>query len=261
MIEANQEIFEALKQTYYSKETHLDVIEKYWKEHFKRIVYTFNFIGVNEGDCLELGSTPYFMTMLLKKYSKLNITLANFHDPKKHGDAIPFDIISNGDIWKTQFYNFNVERDTFPFADCSFDLVLFCEMIEHLQNDPVFALGEIWRVLKPDGTLILTTPNINKIQNIQKLLQGMNIYENYSIYGPYGRHNREYCMDELRRLLVYCNFRIKEIFTQNVYEERFNYKNDLINALYKPGTEYGQIIFVKAQKNKIQEVPKPDFLR
>lgn len=45
-----------------------------------------------------------------------------------------------------------------PFDDASFDLVWCSEVIEHL-NDPAFSLGELRRVTKPGGLLVLTTPN------------------------------------------------------------------------------------------------------
>ncbi len=45
-----------------------------------------------------------------------------------------------------------------PFDDGSFDLVWCSEVIEHLQ-DPAFSLGELRRVTKPGGLLVLTTPN------------------------------------------------------------------------------------------------------
>ncbi len=53
----------------------------------------------------------------------------------------------------------NIENDRFPFSDNVFDLVIFAEIIEHLLNDPCRVMREIKRVLKPNGTLILTTPN------------------------------------------------------------------------------------------------------
>lgn len=46
----------------------------------------------------------------------------------------------------------------FPYPADSFDLVWCSEVIEHLK-DPLFTIREIRRVLKPDGKLLLTTPN------------------------------------------------------------------------------------------------------
>jgi len=46
-----------------------------------------------------------------------------------------------------------------PFADAVFDAALSIEGIEHLEDRFAY-LRELHRVLKPQGTLILTTPNI-----------------------------------------------------------------------------------------------------
>ena len=50
-------------------------------------------------------------------------------------------------------------NDRLPFADASFDVVLSIEGIEHLEDRFAY-LRELHRILKPQGTLILTTPNI-----------------------------------------------------------------------------------------------------
>ena len=50
-------------------------------------------------------------------------------------------------------------NDKLPFPDASFDVVLSIEGIEHLEDRFAY-LREVHRVLKPQGTLILTTPNI-----------------------------------------------------------------------------------------------------
>lgn len=43
----------------------------------------------------------------------------------------------------------------------SYDVIVSFQVIEHIKNDKLF-LEEIYRVLKPGGTAILTTPNIKK---------------------------------------------------------------------------------------------------
>jgi 2-polyprenyl-3-methyl-5-hydroxy-6-metoxy-1,4-benzoquinol methylase len=45
-----------------------------------------------------------------------------------------------------------------PFPDNFFDIVISSEVIEHVP-DPFKAMHELYRVLKPGGNLILTTPN------------------------------------------------------------------------------------------------------
>lgn len=50
-------------------------------------------------------------------------------------------------------------NDPLPYPDGTFDYVIFMEVIEHIYN-PAFVIGEISRVLKKGGRLILSTPNI-----------------------------------------------------------------------------------------------------
>ncbi|MFZ2339162.1 MAG: class I SAM-dependent methyltransferase [Bacteroidales bacterium] len=53
-------------------------------------------------------------------------------------------------------------NSTFPYEDKSFDLIINCEGLEYL-NDSDYFLRECKRVLKKDGRLILSVPNIQSI--------------------------------------------------------------------------------------------------
>jgi len=44
-----------------------------------------------------------------------------------------------------------------PYCDEFFDKVLLSEVLEHLDDD-LLALREVWRVLRPEGTLVVTVP-------------------------------------------------------------------------------------------------------
>lgn len=46
----------------------------------------------------------------------------------------------------------NIERERLPFNDNSIDEIAIYETLEHLDN-LIFAMNEMWRVLKPDGIL------------------------------------------------------------------------------------------------------------
>lgn len=56
-----------------------------------------------------------------------------------------------------------------PFEDASFDYVTCVEGIEHLEN-PFASIREFSRVLKPGGSLIITTPNIMSIKSRTRFL-------------------------------------------------------------------------------------------
>ncbi|MBF0387020.1 MAG: methyltransferase domain-containing protein [Candidatus Omnitrophica bacterium] len=56
-----------------------------------------------------------------------------------------------------------------PYDDQTFDCVILMEVIEHVYN-PGFVIGEISRILKPGGRLVLSTPNILNISSRLRFL-------------------------------------------------------------------------------------------
>ena len=81
-------------------------------------------------------------------------------------------ISREGEVFGCSIDLFDAERDSFPYPGEHFDLVLCCELLEHLQHDPMWMLLGIHRVLKPGGTLILTTPNAVSLRAIEAMLRG-----------------------------------------------------------------------------------------
>lgn len=249
----------------------------YARNDFLRFVYTYNLVAsAGEGECLELGSNPYFTTMLLKRYTKLNLSLANyfgagFKASEGHQSVFfrPPSGSGSGDLQSTvmDFCHFNIEQDVFPYSNNTFDVVVFCEIIEHLLHDPQKVLLDIKRVLKPHGVLVLTTPNVARLENVAKLLVGANIYDPYSGYGPYGRHNREYNRHELVTLLNYLGFKVEVCFTADVHKNlagNFFSEKDLFYEIQKIKNrlpDLGQYIFLRAIKQDDRSVNAyPDFL-
>jgi len=163
---------------------------------------------------LELGATPYFMTSLLLHHFPYQLELANEPGREKYdGGTVRLTNRGRGLDYSFQYKGFNIETDRFPYDDGSFDMVLYCEMIEHLMHDPSHSLYEIHRVLKPGGYLLLSTPNPFRYTNYLRFLAGTNIYPPFSGYGPYSRHNREFSAAELRLLLKQSNFEIETLIT------------------------------------------------
>jgi SAM-dependent methyltransferase len=56
-----------------------------------------------------------------------------------------------------------------PYNDASFDTIVCVEGLEHIEN-PANAIREFSRLLKPDGTLIVSVPNIMNIEERLKWL-------------------------------------------------------------------------------------------
>lgn len=118
----------------------------------------------------------------------------------------------------------NIETDSLLYKTNYFDLVIFSELIEHLVAYPDFPLSQILRVLKPGGYLLLTTPNVIRLQNIILLLLGKNIYYPLKPGIIYHRHNREYSQNEIKILLTSQKFSIRKLFCFIAYSP-FRSKN------------------------------------
>jgi SAM-dependent methyltransferase len=107
-----------------------------------------------------------------------------------------------------------------PFDDESIDAVTSFHSIEHWHHSPRQLFGEISRVLKPNGFLIIGCPNaVNLRKRLWVLLGKTNIcsldewyYEGDPVFHG---HVREPTIQELKRLLEWNGFVVKRIAGRN----------------------------------------------
>ena len=163
---------------------------EYYNLHKDRIYKTLHAIPEGAGkDVLDLGCEPGYIAIALK-VKGYNVTgggvnLIKGFKERMDQFQIPIDV-------------YNLDIDDLPYNNGAFDVVIFSEIIEHLFYGVPHCLSEINRVIKKDGFLILTTPNLTKISKRIKLLLGKSI--NPELGGKktffrrdiYKRHNREY---------------------------------------------------------------------
>jgi SAM-dependent methyltransferase len=71
--------------------------------------------------------------------------------------------------------NFNQEGFLRDVPDASVDCVSSTEVFEHILHHPYGYLEECWRVLKPGGILLFTTPNPCTLANALRLMAGRSI--------------------------------------------------------------------------------------
>lgn len=106
------------------------------------------------------------------------------------------------------------DAQVFPFEDTSFDTIVALEIIEHV-NSGVCLLREIYRVLKNEGVLILSTPNVAHLRNrLECTLFKKNLVAEKSKNPKNPYHKHEYTPEELYRLLESTGFIIEEKWGQ-----------------------------------------------
>lgn len=112
----------------------------------------------------------------------------------------------------------NLRGYRLPFSSETFDVVVMCETLEHLNFNPLPVILEINRVLKPKGIFYLAVPNIARLQNLVFLLLGRSIHNpirdfysqlEYRGSGIVGLHWREYTRKEIREMLEGMGFSVE----------------------------------------------------
>ena len=248
---------------YHFENSGKEEMDNYLREDFKRFLYTLQIIPEGEGRLLEIGANPYFMTMLLQKFTRYELHLMNYFSPEHPLNGMDKKVNEAGKEISFPYYNINIETDEIPFPDQYFDVVLCCEVIEHLTHDPMQALANIKQKLKPGGTIVLSTPNVARLENVSRMMAGVNIYDPYSGYGPYGRHNREYNVHEMNLLMNHMGFEVQKLFTADVHPNRsadYYPPERFIELLTPRKRDLGQYIFCVATDRETPKYRKPAWL-
>ena len=186
----------------------------YTRTHLTRLVRTLEITprGTAEDRILEMGAYM-LITPALKRLLGYGEVRGCYLGPQggvDHREARP----AGGDVFRCEIDLFDAEKDQFPCPDGHFATVLCCELIEHLHHDPMHMMSEINRVLRPGGTLVLTTPNICSLRAIDAILQGYHpgFFHQYIRPSKDGagepRHNREYAPRDIHTLFEHAGFEL-----------------------------------------------------
>jgi GT2 family glycosyltransferase/glycosyltransferase involved in cell wall biosynthesis/SAM-dependent methyltransferase len=194
--------------------------KSYFKAHLDRYLTTLELLpSAAAGErLLELGAAFHHLTPALVRWKGYgDIRCSDLWG----GDAQCQRRVVSGDGQEEFVFtvdNFDVQRSPWPYPDSTFDVVLCCEMLEHLVHDPMQVFSEVNRILKESGRLLLTTPNIASAKSVESVLRGDSPY----VYGKYelgglatDRHNREYTPGEVARILQAAGFDVENLQTRN----------------------------------------------
>ena len=98
-----------------------------------------------------------------------------------------------------------------------YDVVVCAEVIEHLYTSPLHLLRLIASLLRPEGRVVLQTPNAAALARRFHLLLGRNPFEPIRENRRHPGHFREYTLDELRRLAGRAGLEVVEVRLENYF--------------------------------------------
>jgi len=165
----------------------------------------------SEASILEVGAAPYLFTAYMNRlgYQIHGVDL----DPSRQARLVEKEQI-------TVFQHDLESSDPGSQLAAQYDLVVFNEVFEHLRINPLATLRKIRSWLKPEGRLILSTPNAQSLDGFRKYISpgsmfGLSAmpyfeYQKLEKIGHMG-HVREYTAPEVMHTLGKMGFTIETL--------------------------------------------------
>jgi SAM-dependent methyltransferase len=128
----------------------------YAMNHKTRIAFDINIVRENlpqNTRVLEFGSVPLLFTAALAEcgYQLVGI------------DITPERFQSSIEKLGLTVLRCDIELEKLPIQDNTYDAIVFNELFEHLRINPIFTMSEAFRVVKPNGLLFLSSPNLRSL--------------------------------------------------------------------------------------------------
>ncbi|MDB6123744.1 MAG: putative S-adenosylmethionine-dependent methyltransferase [Pedosphaera sp.] len=114
----------------------------------------------------------------------------------------------------------NFVEEPIPLPDASVDVITCFHSLEHWHNSPKRLFREIYRILRPNGLLVLATPNAVNIRKRAYVLMGRNnfpvLHAWYDEGDPvYRGHVREPIIRDLQQMMEWNQFKVVGTYGRN----------------------------------------------
>jgi 2-polyprenyl-3-methyl-5-hydroxy-6-metoxy-1,4-benzoquinol methylase len=165
--------------------------------------------GLDKVKILEIGSFTGFVSICLSRlgYEVVATDISDFID----NECVQKKFAANN----ITSFGHDLKEPKIPVSNHEYHVVIMCEVLEHLNFNPLPLLQEINRIIKNDGLFYLSLPNIASLKNRLSLLKGRSIHNpvQHLIWQldpgntmKIGLHWREYTLEEIDEILKLLGF-------------------------------------------------------
>lgn len=162
------------------------------------------------GRVIEMGSAPFLFTLAAQRMG-YDVTGVDI-DPSRFSGMI--------DAQGLRVLRSNFETERVQLPDGTADVIAFHEVFEHLRIDLIATFQEVFRLTRPGGVVLVSTPNLRSVRGIRNFIQRGKAYAlTPSIYDEYDKlrrlghmgHVREYTPAEVTEFLTRVGFEVESI--------------------------------------------------
>ena len=194
--------------------------------------------------CLDIGAGSGDLLALLRlSWPNMQAEACDYHIERFALNDVPI----------TQI---DLNTQPLPYPDASFDLVTCSEVLEHVENYRS-VLREIHRVLKPNGLMVVTTPNVlNMKSRLRYLVSGF-----ANLFGPLPVKNQDRFNTSghitpipyfyLAHSMLDCDFKDLQLRT-----DKLQGSSRLLGILLAPLVYFGWGQFLRLERNRYRTLGK-----
>lgn len=194
--------------------------------------------------CLDIGAgSGDLLALLHQTWPRMQAEACDYHIER----------FALQDVLITQI---DLNTHPLPYPDASFDLVTCSEVLEHVENYRS-VLREIQRVLKPNGLMVVTTPNVlNMKSRLRYLVCGF-----ANLFGPLPVKNQDRFHTSghitpipyfyLAHSMLDCDFKDLQLST-----DKLQNSSRLLSVLFAPLVYFGWRQFLRLEHNRYHTLGK-----
>lgn len=239
----------------------------YMRGHRNRLIHSLTMIPKAESEdakLLDVGCYGYMSYWAQRHLGYRHVIGIEWH-PESDEQVVRRTLRINDDTFELESHNFDISASDWPLED-RFDTVLFFEVLEHINTDPMGVMERINASMGDGATLVMSVPNAISYKTLREYLVGMPPWT-YWFYEPDLSHEPRHCFEYtpivFRSLLTAAGMKTHALKTIYAYSNPENEQEilEIARTLGFEECEFGEtMIAVTTKSHEGAALRYPDVL-